>query len=463
MYRMDERQTMQAVGEDVGIQGNGIVLLAKNSQLRYADILNQWLHSPEFYRDFAIPAFRRASQGILQIPPDFEQVILDPRDLNHNYYMEQLSLRAFRLFTLVMRIRVNTIEVQFIRAPVEIGVLAYIHDDDIQLIPENILHICIQKILYDNFLVGRARDIPFIATCDLYLDRPTGVRGGFHNDSNYYGGVDRVPGSEQLEYLSLLLLLENNVSLVRGTSIMSILRENRTDNERVAISLPSMNGTNIIIHDNSFLHATPMPTRETVERVENLEQVSQGIGPRQYPTTATTTAVRVVHQPPVMSDNRRTQIDRELARPKPRQFLRCHYLLRTARLMNYVAARQQPIHPDVLRRIFDETDRQYRFDSHVDNRRMHLINNVRSREELNNALRLLTGEGRTIGGKKTKKRNKKTKKQKTYRMRGGVDKDQPIIITSDKKDMYDVSKYNTGAELVIDMDNGLYIEINKPV
>jgi hypothetical protein len=461
---MDERQTMHAVGDSVGIQGNGLVLLAKNSQLRYADILNQWLHSPEFYRDFAIPAFRRASQGI-QIPPDFEQVILDPRDLNHNFYMEQLSLRAFRLFTLVMRIRADTIEVQFIRAPIEIGVLAYIHDDDIQLIPENILRICVQKILYDNLLVGRAIDTPFIATCDLYLDRPTGVRGGFHNDSNYYGGVDRVPGSEQLEYLSLLLLLENNASLVRGTSIMSILRENRTDNERVAISLPSMNGTNIIIHDNSFLHATPMPTRETVERVENLEQVSQGIGPRQYPTTATTTAVRVVHQPPVMTENRRTQIDTELARPKPRQFLRCHYLLRTARLMNYVAARQQPIHPDVLARIFNETNQQYDFDSLVDN--MRLINNVGSREELNDALTQLTGEGRTIGGKKTKKRNKKTKKQKTYRrnvhMRGGVDKDQPIIITSDKKDMYDVSKYNTGAELVIDMDNGLYIEINKPV
>jgi len=450
---MNERQTMLAVGEDVGIQGNGLVLLAKNRQLRYADILNQWLHSPEFYRDFAIPAFRRASQGI-QIPPDFEQVILDPRDLNHNFYMEQLSLRAFRLFTLVMRIRADTIEVQFIRAPIEIGVLAYIHDDDIQLIPENILRICVQKILYDNLLVGRAIDTPFIATCDLYLDRPTGVRGGFHNDSNYYGGVDRVPGSEQLEYLSLLLLLENNASLVRGTSIMSILQENAR-RQRVAISLPSMNGTNIIIHDNSFLHATPMPTRETVERVENLEQVSTGIRPS---TFFSTTTAEVVHEPPVMTENRRTQIDRELARPKPRQFLRCHYLLRTARLMNYVAARQQPIHPDVLARIFVETDRQYRLDSQDNN--MRLINNVRSREELNNALRLLTGEGRTIGGKKTKK-------QKTYRrnvhMRGGVDKDQPIIITSDKKDMYDVSKYNTGAELVIDMDNGLYIEINKPV
>jgi predicted RNA-binding protein with PUA domain len=79
--------------------------------------------------------------------------------------------------------------------------------------------------------------------------------------------------------------------------------------------------------------------------------------------------------------------------------------------------------------------------------------------------------GNSIGGKKTKKRNKKTKKQKTYRrnvhMRGGVDKDQDkdkeqtFIIISDKKDMYDVSKYNTGAELVIDMDNGLYIEINE--
>jgi len=450
---MNERQTMIAVGDSVGIQGNGLVLLAKNRQLRYADILNQWLHSPQFYEVFAIPVFIRASRGI-QIPPDFEEVILNPRHPQHILYMEQLSLRAFRLFTLQMCIRDDTIEVTFLTAPVEIGVLAYVLN--INLIPANIVETCIQKILYDNLLLGRARDIPFIATCDLYLDRPTGTRGGFHNDSNFYGGVDRVPGSENVEYLSLLLLLENNASLVRGTSIMSILQENARS-QRVAISLPSMNGTNIIIHDNSFLHATPMPNLEPVDRVENLEQVSTGIRPS---TFFSTTTAEVVHEPPVMSVNRRTQINTELARPKPRQFLRCHYILRN--LMTYTAAQPHPsITAESLTRIFGETDRQYHLDSLVDN--MQLINNVGSREELNNALRLLTGQGRTIGGKKTKKRNKKTKKQKTYRMRGGVDKDQPIIITSDKKDMYDVSKYNTGAELVIDMDNGLYIEINKPV
>ena len=463
MYRMDERHTIMAVGEPVTIRGNNdIVLLVKNRQLLYANALNAWLGSLEFYRDFAIPAYNQATRGTGQpIIPDTDIVaiadaLLDPQARNHTQYLEALSFRAFRLFTIEMCIRAHTIEVRFVTSTQQIGVLAYV--DDINLIPDNILNICIRKILYDNLLLRRARDTWFIATCDLYLDRPTGTRGMFHNDSNYYGGIDRVPGSEALEYLSLLLLLENNASLVRGTSIMSRLREGQ-NNQRVAISLPSMNGTNIIIHDNSFLHATPIPTLETQNRVEYLEQVSTGIGPRPFPSTSTTT-VDVVHQPPIMSDNRRRVIGTELRRPKPRQFLRCHYFLNLGRLNNYNQAQQPRIMDlDFLEEIFRGADLDYTI---FEPDTVRPINRtVTDREDLNLALRQLNLEGHTIGGKKTKKRNKKTKKRKTYRMRGGVDKDQSFIITSDKKDMYDVSKYNTGAELVIDMDNGLYIEINE--
>ena len=463
MYRMIESQTLMAVGDTVRISGNNdIVLLAKNRQLFYANALNAWLHSRAFYRDFAIPAYTRAlplDQHLI-IPDDqFDYVadtIVNQRHSDHTRNMRLLSDRAFRLFTLQMCIRAHTIEVRFVTTTSKIGVLAYV--DDINLIPDNILQICIRKILYDNLLLRRARDTWFIATCDLYLDRPTGTRGMFHNDSNYYGGIDRVPGSEALEYLSLLLLLENNASLVRGTSIMSRLREGQ-NNQRVAISLPSMNGTNIIIHDNSFLHATPIPTLETQDREEYLEQVSTGIGPRPFPSTSTT-RVDVVHQPPIMSDNRRRVIGTELRRPKPRQFLRCHYFSASAPLLFYTAAQIPRImNAAFLQEIFVGAN----FDiEEIEPLIVRPINiNVTNREELNDALGQLTIQGHTIGGKKTKKRNKKTKKRKTYRMRGGVDKDQSIIITSDKKDMYDVSKYNTGAELVIDMDNGLYIEINE--
>jgi hypothetical protein len=462
MYRMDEAHTIMAVGNPVRIlRDDNVVLLAKNRQLFYANTLNAWLHSDAFYRDFAIPVFRHASPHI-QIPHDFEEAILNRRHHNHNYYMEQLSLRAFRLFTIQMRIRADTIEVIIIRAPNELGVLAYV--DDIHLIPQDILHICIRKILFDNLLLGRARDTPFIATCDLYLDRPAGTRGGFHNDSNYYGGVDRVPGSENLEYLSLLLLLENNTSLVRGTSIMARLQEGE-NRQRFAISLPSMNGTNIIIHDNSFLHATPMPNIEHVERRENLEQVSHGIRPRSlYTTDPIIATVDVVHERPHITANRHGVLDTELQRHKPRQFIRCHYISNPI-IVGYVEV-PNIMNLDFLRHIFGSAIADYNQENPADT-----IHNVIGRADLNIRLRQLTQGGHTIGGKKTKKRNKKTKKQKTYRrnvhMRGGVDKDQDqdkdqsIIITSDKKDMYDVSKYNTGAELVIDMDNGLYIEINE--
>lgn len=455
MYRMNEADTIRAVGNPIGIRRNdNVVLLAKNRQLFYADALNAWLHSPDFYSRFAIPAYIQASPGI-QTPPNFEEAILNQRHPDHNRYMEELSLRAFRLFTLEMCIRDDTIEVTFLRAPIELRILAYVHN--MSIIPDNILNICIRKILYDNLLLGRPKHIWFIATCDLYLDRPTGSRGLFHNDSNYYG-VDRVQGSENIEYLSLLLLLENNISLVRGTSITARLRENE-HRDRVAISLPSMNGTNIIIHDNSFLHATPMPNPETVDRSEYLEQVSEGIRPATMRSTGTTTTAEVLH--PIPRIGITPDIHRELARAKPRQFIRCHYILEP--VMRYGVV---PITVDAafLRGIFNDANFDYELD--LDNPADTIrIDNVGNREDLDTAIRQLALQGRTIGGKKTKKRNKKTKKRKTYRMRGGVDKDKPIIITSDKKDMYDVSKYNTGAELVIDMDNGLYIEINelKPV
>ena len=125
-----------------------IVLLVKNRQLLYANALNAWLHSLEFYRDFAIPAYNQATRGTGQpIIPDTDIVaiadaLLDPQARNHTQYLEALSFRAFRLFTIEMCIRAHTIEVRFVTSTQQIGVLAYV--DDINLIPDNILNIFIR-------------------------------------------------------------------------------------------------------------------------------------------------------------------------------------------------------------------------------------------------------------------------------------------------------------------------------
>lgn len=305
-------------------------------------------------------------------------------------------------------------------------------------IPQYILSAMVESTLRTETFLPQA---PKIVIMDLYLFRPRPDAGpgapihGFHCDSNTaFGDYDRTGGrpngSENVEYLSLLMLMEPGV-ITKSTSVIvhqtsaadtgGLVVDATGNSYKTMLTLLAMNGTLFLIDDKAWFHSTPC--REVV--LADRDATSGLVDPHG-------THERVLQRPTALARKLNPAAKDELERNTPRSFLRAHFCGTLNLVHNYTAV-GAPVHFALAILA-------------VPNIRIGAaVAEVALPDELNALLPKINEQTDFgIGGtKKIRKTKNKTKNKK------GGGKDQSFMISCNVKDYYYFGKNKTGYTILI--------------
>ena len=323
------------------------------------------------------------------------------------------------------------------------------------------------KVMIDECISGLPVDTPHIIHIDLFRDRTPERQGGLHNDSSYYPDIvlgNKLSYAENVSRVSLLMLNSNPDTIYRGTTV-------GIDPFRVPGLVPStmsvamIGGCNVTFENTLLMHATPFPQ---VPRTDERRVGALDNGPQ----------ISYLIHSNRMTETMSPLVRGEIESPSNRTFLRSQCSKRPT--LDYIAvSNYDGLTQFAMEGILISLSQPSVFEPSS-------IKIVTSIDELNEAFEFISKANFTIGGKKTLKKKKKSKKYtrknlgrgattaklafnetKPKRRISGLKEldlnkifgknnvldftkfnNKNVIIKINKSNIYDLSKYETGNTII---------------